>query len=133
MRHRVVGIVKKENNILLMRRLKNGQEYYVFPGGGVEDGESYEEALKREMKEELGIDINNPKLFFDFKNQFQDELYYLVESFNGSFELGGPEKKRMDNQNKYFLEWVELANIKKMTNLYPKEATKRLFEFLKLE
>ncbi len=131
MRQRVVGIIIKDGNILLIRRLKNGQKYYVFPGGGVEGVENFEEALKREMKEELGIDINSFHLLFNFKNQFQDEHYYLIENFSGSPELGGPEKEHMDNQNQYFLEWIGLANIKKMANLYPQEATKRLLEFLK--
>lgn len=142
MRHRVVGIIIKDNNVLLMRRVKNGQEYYVFPGGGVERNESFEEALKREMKEELSINIENPKLLFELENQLKDqygghmtgypnEHYYLIENFSGKPELGGPEKERMDDKNQYFLEWTELKDIKSIKNiqnLYPKEAVEKLME-----
>lgn len=145
MRHRVVGIIIKDRNILLMRRLKNGQEYYIFPGGGVEENESLEKALKREMKEELSIDIENPELMFELENQLKDkygghmtgypnEHYFLITNFSGKPELGGPEKERMDDKNQYFLEWLEVADAKKIEeieNLYPKEAVKKLVEFLR--
>ena len=145
MRHRVIGIVIKNNKVLLMRRLKNGQEYYVFPGGGVEENESFEEALKREMKEELSINIENPKLLFELENQMQDqygghmtgypnEHYFLIENFTGQPELGGPEKERTDDKNQYFLEWIEMENTAKignMPNLYPRKAVNKLMEFMR--
>ena len=51
MPQRAVGVIIKDNKILLMRRIKNGQEYYVFPGGGVKEGESTETAIIREIRE----------------------------------------------------------------------------------
>jgi 8-oxo-dGTP diphosphatase len=144
MRHRVVGIIIKDEKILLMRRVKNDREYYVFPGGGVEEGESLEEALRREMHEELGIRIRNPRLLFELDNQLSDqygghmtgypnEHYFLIGSFSGEPQLGGPEKERMDDTNQYFLEWTEVrdaADVGKIANLYPREAVKRLSEVL---
>ena len=44
--------------------LKNLNEYYVIPGGGQEDGETIEQATLREIKEELGIEV---ELTNDFK------------------------------------------------------------------
>ena len=64
MPQRAVGVIIKENKILLMRRMKNGQEYYVFPGGGVKEGESTETAIIREIKEELSLDAKIDKLLF---------------------------------------------------------------------
>lgn len=137
---RVAGIIIREGKILLIRRVKNGQEYYVFPGGGVEEGESFEEALRREIREELSIDIETPKPIFQPENQFRDrygghmigypnEHYFFIEKFSGKPELGGPEKKRMDDQNQYFLEWVEWIELLKaagLKNLFPKEAVAKL-------
>ncbi len=34
---RVAAVIIKDDKILLIRRIKNGQEYYVFPGGGVKE------------------------------------------------------------------------------------------------
>lgn len=142
MRHRVVGIIIKDGNILLMHRLKNGHNYYVFPGGGVEENENFEEALRREMKEELSIDIENQRLIFELENQLKEqysgymigypnEHYFLIENFSGSFELSGPEKERMNNQNKYLLELVDIKNVGEIENLYPRKAVERLLEFLR--
>jgi 8-oxo-dGTP diphosphatase len=50
--------------ILLMRRNKFGKIYYILPGGGVNAGESPEQALYREIKEETGVVINNHQLVF---------------------------------------------------------------------
>lgn len=58
----IVGgfIFSKDLKVLLGKNRKGGvyEGSYVVPGGGVDDGESNEQALKREMLEETGIDIS---------------------------------------------------------------------------
>ena len=51
-RSRVVLV--REGEVALMRRARDGQDYYVFPGGGIEAGETAEAAAAREVWEELG-------------------------------------------------------------------------------
>ncbi|MFC1710486.1 NUDIX domain-containing protein [Patescibacteria group bacterium] len=50
---RVAGIIIDKNKILLIRRKKNGKEYYVFPGGGVENKEDNKKSLLRELSSQL--------------------------------------------------------------------------------
>ena len=122
-----------------MHRFKKGVEYWVFPGGGVKEGESPEEALIREIKEETGFDVKIDRLLFKLENQFAAsyggnvpgdavEHYFLIKDFSGDMALGGPEKEKMNEQNQYYLEWVELSKIKDISNLYPKEAVERICE-----
>lgn len=61
-RIRVAGILVKDGQILLVRHEKAGKSYWLIPGGGVEFGESAEEALAREFREEVGLEIQVGKL-----------------------------------------------------------------------
>lgn len=49
----VRGIILKDGKVAMMHSLK--YDYYKLPGGGIEDGENYEETLIREVKEESGL------------------------------------------------------------------------------
>lgn len=61
-RIRVAGILVKDDQILLVRHEKDGKSYWLIPGGGVDFGESAEQALIREFQEEVGLDIKVGKL-----------------------------------------------------------------------
>jgi len=65
---RAAGIVIKDNKILLMHRIYKGKEYWVFPGGHLQQGEELAGAAIREILEETTIIVNNPVLVFEFRN-----------------------------------------------------------------
>lgn len=62
-REAVRAIIIIDDKALLLHSELNGD--YKFPGGGVESGESYLEALTREIKEESGVTLLNAKECFD--------------------------------------------------------------------
>ena len=63
----VAAIIYFENKILCVQRPKNKLSYisekFEFPGGKIEKGETKMDALKRELYEELNIDVNIKSLF----------------------------------------------------------------------
>lgn len=130
MRQRATGIIIKDNKVLLIRRIKGGKEYYVFPGGGVEAGESAEDALTREIKEETNLEVREHKFLFKISDEISDGVYFLVEEFSGTPSLGGPEKEHMNAQNQYYLEWQDAEYMPAMQNLLPRVAVEKLMEIL---
>lgn len=123
---RVVAIIIKSGKILLMGRVKNGERYFVFPGGGVEEGEEIERALPREIKEEFDLDVKIEKPLFQLANRGRKEFYFLVQEFTGLPEVSGEEKERMSDNNQYFPVWMELKEALKLPTLYPKRAREKL-------
>ena len=61
-RIRAVAVIVNNRKILLMHRINNGKEYHVFPGGGVENGETVEQAVLREVQEETSLEVKIEKL-----------------------------------------------------------------------
>ena len=130
--HRVTLIIKKDNLILLVHRIKSGNEYYVFPGGGVEEGESIETAAIREAKEETSLDVKFGKELLSFVSPSDNRTHhcFLITEFSGDLQLGGPEIDRQSESNKYVLEWQKIEDLEKF-ELYPEELKNKLIEHLK--
>lgn len=93
---RARAIIFQDGNLITLKRVKKAETYWVFPGGGVEDGESLEEALKREIMEELGVEIEIGNLVFEYhfktEHQDDDEYFYNCRITGGKLGSGqGPE------------------------------------------
>jgi ADP-ribose pyrophosphatase YjhB (NUDIX family) len=77
----VRAIIIKDDKLLLMHRDKHGSQYYTLVGGRVQDGESLEAALHREVKEETGLEIIKERLVFseDYDEPYNSQFIYLCE------------------------------------------------------
>jgi len=74
-------ILKKENKILLIKEiLEDKKEHWIFPGGGVEFGETIEGAAKREIKEEINLDVEIKELL-GFKEIIRPQFDYHTVIF----------------------------------------------------
>ena len=73
--HVAVGVIKDyEGNVLISLRHDSAHQggLWEFPGGKVENGESVEQALKRELKEELDISVQKLDPLIKIKHQYTD-------------------------------------------------------------
>lgn len=122
-------LIKDKGKILLMHRIKNGIEYFVLPGGGVEDGESVVDAAIREAKEETGLDVTIDRELWKYHNAAdgREHFYYLVIKYSGRLKLAGPEIGRVSEANKYFLEWHDLRKLNDV-KFFPEEIKTKVLE-----
>lgn len=86
----VCGAILEDGKLLIAKRGKGtGEGFYEFPGGKVEIGETREEALIREMKEELNIDITFPEYLISIQDK-QDETPLQVHAYLCHIKKGTP-------------------------------------------
>jgi 8-oxo-dGTP pyrophosphatase MutT (NUDIX family) len=79
------AIVIKDDQLLVMERFKLGKTYYTLLGGSVEAGEDTATAALREVREESGLSVNNPRLVFieEAGDPFGDQYVYLCDYESG--------------------------------------------------
>ena len=111
-RTRVAIIMIDGGQILLIRRYNYGREYYIIPGGGMEAGETLEQAALREAKEETGLDVVLDRKLWEYTNNGHPEHYFLAARFSGNLGLGGPELAEQSAENIYQPEWIKLNELK---------------------
>ncbi|MES3037893.1 MAG: (deoxy)nucleoside triphosphate pyrophosphohydrolase [Bdellovibrionota bacterium] len=90
----VAGFLKKEDMILVGKRPENHSlaGLWEFPGGKIESGESPEEALARELDEELGIQAEIGDLKLCFTHSYGD-VGILILFFEVKYWKGEPKAK----------------------------------------
>lgn len=133
---RVRAIIPLNGGIIFVHRIKTinneVREYYPLPGGGVEQGETLEEGLYREIFEELGLKIKIIKQIYKISDDISAHHIFLCEYVEGEFGTGsGPEfnDEAYRNKGKYLPEIVKFDDLKK-TNIVPAELKEQLLKDL---
>ena len=123
MRIRSSAIIIEDNYIYLFFRRKilednSIKEYYAIPGGGIELGETKEEAVIRELKEEFTVDIEI--INYLGCNKDGNEHFFHCKIINGTPKLGGEELERMNEKNYYEIRKIPINCINEL-NLFHKD------------
>lgn len=107
----VLCLIQDGNRILLQNRIKKDWQGYTLPGGHVEPGESFVDAVIREMKEETGLDILKPRLVGIKQFPIDDGRYIVLlfktESFSG----------QVVSSDEGEMEWVECDRLSEINTV----------------
>ncbi len=117
-RIRVAAIVVRGNDILLAQHRKADESYWVLPGGGVDYGETIEEALVRELQEEANVTIRVDRLVIvndsipPDRHRHIVNLYFTATLIDGKVRVGTGDKRLVG------MEFVPIARLPELV-VYP--------------
>jgi len=101
-------LITRDNEYLLQDRVKEDWKGFTLPGGHIEKGESIVDAIIREIKEETGLTILNPKLCGVNQFPIEDGRYivflFYADEFSG--EVVSSEEGKM-----HWVKKEELSNV----------------------
>src|SRR3989344_6960469 len=124
---RPCAILIEKNEVLCISCRYEDGEYLLFPGGGLEAGETIEEAAVREMFEETGLIVKVKKLVY-VNDWIKDRrtntrvlnIFFLVEKIGGEIIPGEKDGGKVKE-----IKWISLGDLAKM-DFRPKYLAKRL-------
>ena len=125
--YRVAGIIVHNNKLLIMK--DQHSPYFYIPGGRVKMNELSEEAIIREVREELNINIKINRLLWVNENFFHEEtsderfheicFYYLLDMTDDKLTNKGNEFLLKENEEHDFsFYWKDIDKINDL-NIYP--------------
>lgn len=86
-RPRACAAIIKDDKILMVCHKTPFRTYWTFPGGGVNEGEPFDKAAVREVKEETGLDVKVIRLLFEEDYEYGTSYCYLAELIGDNIEL----------------------------------------------
>jgi 8-oxo-dGTP diphosphatase len=109
-----------------MQRIRDRTTYYVFPGGGINQGETPEEGAKREAFEELGVVVQVNECISEIEYN-GTQYFFLSEIKSGTLGTGKGEEYTDKNRNRglYFPMWVDVESLSSI-DVRPKEVALKI-------
>jgi 8-oxo-dGTP diphosphatase len=112
-------IVVRDNKILMVRHRLNGEEWWCLPGGGLEEGETPDEAALRELKEECCIDGFVLRETATVVYASDDVAYtFLVEIGDREPVIGKDPEFSEKDQVLIDIRWLALSEIPERDRVY---------------
>lgn len=121
MRDRCSVVIVENKKVVLIQRIRDGSVYYVFPGGGIENGETPEDGAKREALEELGVEVKVNECISEVEYN-GTQYFFLSEIIAGTIGTGLGEEYTDGNRNRgtYSPMWIEIERLSSI-DVRPKE------------
>ncbi len=137
-KYRVAGIIISDDKVLTVKMCDNS--FYCLPGGHVEVGESTVECIFREMKEETGYNVINPKLIAVTENFFASKInkqmhevgfYYILDLDEYSNNINKEDYIKIEHDKcgdiKLEFKWFDISKLNDI-NIQPEFLKEKLMK-----
>lgn len=112
MRHRACAALIENGRILMVRLETNDRSFWTLPGGGLEEHETFEQAVIREMKEEVNLAIRIIKPLYSETHANGQEICFLVRQIDSREPILGYDPERPEgNQVLTGVRWMPLLEM----------------------
>lgn len=99
------AIIPYRGGLICIKRIKGHneekEEYYTIPGGGQEEGETIQETTLREIKEELGIEIELTEKCYELESQGRKQYFFVARYKSGKIGTGKGEEMTNTDYEKH--------------------------------
>ena len=124
-RNSAKALVIRDGKMLAVKIEDSGESWYIMPGGGQETGEQLSEAVRREVAEELGLEVEPKELAFVVEG-VQGETFHRVDLVFLCEYLRPIENARLHSDtNQTGVEWLEIATLN-TSKLYPSRLRRQI-------
>ena len=97
-------------SLLRPKDAKYKPDHWDFPGGHLKKGETHEQAAKREVKEEIGLDVDNLQKIGE-KDGRMYVVFYKTDNYSGEISLDTDENQEY--------KWIKLSEVDNYNNIIP--------------
>ncbi len=122
MKDRAVAVVLRGDRILMEKTVNGGRTFYAAPGGGVEEGETPERAVLRELREECGLDGRVERLLSIVRRREDEdtrEYAFEVSVPEGQEAVtGGDPELPADEQLIRDVQWLRLDELSERDRVF---------------
>lgn len=132
-----VIVINDRNELLTIKKKDEKEIYHVLPGGGQHHGETFIETVRRECKEELGIE---PKIeeeivfireYIGKNHEFpshHEHVHQIEFMFRGELGEGSLGHGVEEDAGQIGIEWIKIEELERK-NFYPKELIPALAQY----
>ena len=122
------GLVIRDGRMAAIKLRDENEEWFIMPGGGVEDEELLPGAVEREIAEELGIKVKCGELLFVVEGLHGEKFHRVDMVFECEY-VGRDENAALHaDTNQVGVEWLDIASLNTLP-LYPSRLRRQIMNY----
>jgi len=127
-RNSAKALVIRDGKMAAIRIRDAGEEWFIMPGGGMEPEETLAEAVRREVMEELGLEVECGELLFVVEGVRGEAFHRVDLVFECRVLRDAPEAVLHADTNQAGVEWLEISSLSTQP-LYPSRLRRQIMNY----